>query len=161
MIISYFLNIFPKPILVYQFTFFSFTSFFLVQNNIESCGLTRFSKNRINNFAIFIFQNELKDVEEKFRKAMVANASMDNEKSALTYQVELLKDQLEECEEQSALVTKELREKSRDYELLKRSHQETQRAVQLLQVFMQNCIKKKKKKLFKSILKVGDLEKKS
>ena len=74
-------------------------------------------------------------MEEKFRKAMVANASMDNEKSALTYQVELLKDQLEECEEQSALVTKELREKSRDYELLKRSHQETQRAVQLLQVF--------------------------
>ena len=102
-------------------------------------------------------------MEEKFRKAMVANASMDNEKSALTYQVELLKDQLEECEEQSALVTKELREKSRDYELLKRSHQETQRAVQLLQVFMQNCIKKKKKKkkLFKRILKVGDLKKKS
>ena len=65
---------------------------------------------------------------------MVANASLDNEKSALTYQVELLKDQLEECEEQSALVSKELREKSRDYELLKRSHQETQRAVQLLQV---------------------------
>lgn len=79
-------------------------------------------------------KNELKDVEEKFRKAMVANASMDNEKSALTYQVELLKDQLEECEEQSALVNKELREKSRDYELLKRSHQETQRAVQLLQM---------------------------
>ena len=46
------------------------------------------------------FQNELKDVEEKFRKAMVANASMDNEKSALTYQVELLKDQLEEFEKQ-------------------------------------------------------------
>ena len=65
---------------------------------------------------------------------MVANAGLDNEKSALTYQVELLKDQLEECEEQSALVTKELREKSRDFELLKRSHAETQRAVQLLQV---------------------------
>ena len=41
--------------------------------------------------SILFFQNELKDVEEKFRKAMVANASMDNEKSALTYQVELLK----------------------------------------------------------------------
>ena len=81
------------------------------------------------------FQNELKDLEEKFRKAMVANAGLDNEKSALTYQVELLKDQLEECEEQSALVTKELREKNRDFELLKRSHAETQRAVQLLQVW--------------------------
>ena len=97
-------------------------------------------------------KQELKDMEEKFRKAMVTNASMDNEKSALTFQVELLKDQLEECKEQSALVKKELREKSRDYELLKRSHQEIQRAVQLLQVFMQNCIKKtREKKLVKRI----------
>ena len=86
------------------------------------------------NFSPFFLQNELKDLEEKFRKAMVNNAGLDNEKSALTYQVELLKDQMEECEEQSALVTKELREKSRDFELLKRSHAETQRAVQLLQV---------------------------
>ena len=99
---------------------------------------------------------------------MVANAGLDNEKSALNYQVchlhrivelngllhtlfsnvyhkqgidifintqvELLKDQMEEVEEQASLVTKELREKNRDYELLKRSHAETQRAVQLLQV---------------------------
>merc|ERR1719361_2721485 len=64
---------------------------------------------------------------------MVANAGLDNEKSALNYQVELLKDQMEEVEEQASLVTKELRKKSRDYELLKRSHAETQRAVQLLQ----------------------------
>ena len=115
-----------------------------------------------------IFQNELKELEEKFRKAMVANAGLDNEKSALNYQVrnyknnnlvepnysflnmsvakypsilfylqvELLKDQMEEVEEQASLVTKELREKNRDYELLKRSHAETQRAVQLLQVIL-------------------------
>ena len=37
-------------------------------------------------------------------------------------------------EEASALVSKELREKSREYELLKRSYAESQRAVQLLQV---------------------------
>jgi len=64
---------------------------------------------------------------------MVANASLDNEKASLTYQVELLKDRMEEQEEQSALVAKELREKSHDLELLKRSHAEAQRAVQLLQ----------------------------
>ena len=73
-------------------------------------------------------------MEEKFRKAMVANAGLDNEKAQLTYQVDLLKDQLEETEEQSALVSKELREKSRDFELMKRSYAEAQRAVQLLQV---------------------------
>lgn len=76
---------------------------------------------------------EKKELEEKFRKAMVANAGLDNEKSALVYQVELYKDQLEESEEQSAIVSKELREKNREYSLLKRSHAETQRAVQLLQ----------------------------
>lgn len=72
-------------------------------------------------------------MEEKFRKAMVANAGLDNDKTQLSYQVDALKDQLEEREEQSALVAKELREKSREFELLKRSHAEAQRAVQLLQ----------------------------
>merc|ERR1719507_136088 len=78
-------------------------------------------------------KQELKEMEEKFRKAMVANASLDNEKSQLMFQVDLLKDQVEEVEEQAALVLKELRAKSHDYELLKRDHAESVRAVQLLQ----------------------------
>lgn len=78
-------------------------------------------------------KQEVKDMEEKFRKAMVANASLDNEKSQLMFQVDLLKDQVEEVEEQAALVLKELRAKSHDYELLKRDHAESSRAVQLLQ----------------------------
>ena len=48
-------------------------------------------------------------------------------------QVDLLKDQVEEVEEQAALVLKELRAKSHDHELLKRDHAESVRAVQLLQ----------------------------
>ena len=32
-------------------------------------------------------KQEVKDMEEKFRKAMVANASLDNEKSQLMFQV--------------------------------------------------------------------------
>ena len=48
-------------------------------------------------------------------------------------QVDLLKDQVEEGEEQAALVSKELRAKTHDYELLKRDHAESVRAVQLLQ----------------------------
>ena len=51
--------------------------------------------------------------------------------------MELLKDQMEEVEEQASLVNKELRAKNSEYEVLKRSHAETQRAVQLLQVFIQ------------------------
>jgi predicted nuclease with TOPRIM domain len=46
-----------------------------------------------------LLQQELKEVEEKFRKAMIQNAQLDNEKSSLTYQVELLKDRLEDLEE--------------------------------------------------------------
>jgi len=82
-------------------------------------------------------KQELKDLEEKFRKAMVANASLDNEKSQLMFQVDLLKDQVEEGEEQAALVVKELRAKSHDYEILKRDHAESVRAVQLLQQGLQ------------------------
>jgi predicted nuclease with TOPRIM domain len=46
-----------------------------------------------------LLQHELKEVEEKFRKAMIQTAQLDNEKSSLTYQVELLKDRLEDLEE--------------------------------------------------------------
>ena len=48
-------------------------------------------------------------------------------------QVDLLKDQVEEVEEQNSLIMKELRAKTHDYELLKRDHAESQRALQLLQ----------------------------
>jgi len=78
-------------------------------------------------------KQELKELEEKFRKTMVANASLDNEKCQLMFQVDLLKDQVEEGEEQSALVMKELRAKTHEHELLKRDHAESVRAVQLLQ----------------------------
>ena len=35
-------------------------------------------------------KQELKEMEEKFRKAMVANASLDNEKSQLMFQVSFM-----------------------------------------------------------------------
>ena len=53
------------------------------------------------------------------------------------FQIDLLKDQVEEVEEQSSLILKELRAKTHDYELLKRDHAESQRAVQLLQAAME------------------------
>lgn len=41
----------------------------------------------------------LAEVEEKYRKAMVSNAQLDNEKNNLMYQVDTLKDSLMELEE--------------------------------------------------------------
>lgn len=66
------------------------------------------------------FQHELKEVEEKFRKAMIANAQLDNDKAAQTYQLELLKDRLEELEEEHSQVKREHRDKCREHEQLKR-----------------------------------------
>lgn len=44
-------------------------------------------------------QDALAEVEEKYRKAMVSNAQLDNEKNNLMYQVDTLKDSLMELEE--------------------------------------------------------------
>lgn len=54
---------------------------------------------------------------------MIANAQLDNEKSSYAYQVDLLKDKFEELEEASAQLRRELREKNRDFEQLKRVSQ--------------------------------------
>lgn len=44
-------------------------------------------------------QDSLVEAEEKYRKAMVSNAQLDNEKSNLMYQVDTLRDTLMELEE--------------------------------------------------------------
>ncbi|XP_036594456.1 leucine-rich repeat flightless-interacting protein 2 isoform X9 [Trichosurus vulpecula] len=63
---------------------------------------------------------ELKDslaaVEEKYKKAMVSNAQLDNEKNTLIYQVDTLKDALEGQEEQMAEFYRENEEKSKELE---------------------------------------------
>lgn len=56
-------------------------------------------KNTIIVYSV-IFQHELKETEEKFRKAMILNAQLDNDKAALAYQLELLKDRIEELHEE-------------------------------------------------------------
>ncbi|XP_060528025.1 leucine-rich repeat flightless-interacting protein 2 isoform X2 [Cylas formicarius] len=65
-------------------------------------------------------RHELKEVEEKFRKAMIANAQLDNDKAAQTYQLELLKDRLEELEEDQSQLKREHRDKCREHDQLKR-----------------------------------------
>ncbi|KAK5645236.1 hypothetical protein RI129_006536 [Pyrocoelia pectoralis] len=65
-------------------------------------------------------RHELKEIEEKFRKAMIANAQLDNDKASQTYQLELLKDRLEELEEEFSQLRREHRDKCREHDQLKR-----------------------------------------
>ncbi|XP_046439122.1 leucine-rich repeat flightless-interacting protein 2-like isoform X2 [Daphnia pulex] len=65
-------------------------------------------------------RQELKELEEKFRKAMVQNAQSDNEKASLMYQVELFKDKIEDMDEAYALLQKEHKDKHRECEDSKR-----------------------------------------
>lgn len=51
---------------------------------------------------------------------MVTNAQLDNERSSQAYQIDLLKDKLEEMEESYAQLQREYRDKSRAYEATKR-----------------------------------------
>lgn len=58
-------------------------------------------------------QESLTEVEEKYKKAMVSNAQLDNDKGNLIYQVDTLKDVIEEMEEQMAEMKRELDDKSK------------------------------------------------
>ncbi|XP_044070217.1 leucine-rich repeat flightless-interacting protein 2 isoform X3 [Siniperca chuatsi] len=61
-------------------------------------------------------KESLAEVEEKYKKAMVSNAQLDNDKGNLIYQVDTLKDVIEEMEEQMAEMKRELEEKSKELE---------------------------------------------
>ncbi|KAM8852563.1 leucine-rich repeat flightless-interacting protein 2 isoform 4-T4 [Synchiropus picturatus] len=61
-------------------------------------------------------RESLAEVEEKYKKAMVSNAQLDNDKGNLIYQVDTLKDVIEEMEEQMSEMRRELEEKSKELE---------------------------------------------
>ncbi|XP_030626495.1 leucine-rich repeat flightless-interacting protein 2 isoform X2 [Chanos chanos] len=61
-------------------------------------------------------KESLSEVEEKYKKAMVSNAQLDNDKANLIYQVDTLKDVIEEMEEEMAELRRETEEKSKELE---------------------------------------------
>jgi predicted nuclease with TOPRIM domain len=61
----------------------------------------------------WFLQDSLAEVEEKYKKAMVSNAQLDNEKTNFMYQVDTLKDMLLELEEQLAESQRQYEEKNR------------------------------------------------
>ncbi|XP_050418729.2 leucine-rich repeat flightless-interacting protein 2 isoform X2 [Patella vulgata] len=70
------------------------------------------------------YKAELRELEEKFKTAMVTSAQLDNEKQSLVYQVELLKDQFEEHEEGYIELQREYKNKCSEFEMQKRSLKE-------------------------------------
>ncbi|XP_056290903.1 leucine-rich repeat flightless-interacting protein 2 isoform X11 [Pseudoliparis swirei] len=61
-------------------------------------------------------KESLAEVEEKYKKAMVSNAQLDNDKGNLIYQVDTLKDVIEEMEEHTAETRRELEDKAKELE---------------------------------------------
>ncbi|XP_055069154.2 uncharacterized protein lrrfip1b isoform X19 [Misgurnus anguillicaudatus] len=67
-------------------------------------------------------KDSLVEVEEKYRKAMVSNAHLDNEKTNLMYQVDTLRETLMEMEELLCETRRECEEKTRAYEREHHAH---------------------------------------
>ncbi|XP_036966341.1 protein slender lobes isoform X10 [Acanthopagrus latus] len=67
-------------------------------------------------------KDALAEVEEKYRKAMVSNAQLDNEKNNLMYQVDTLKDSLMELEELLSESQRGYEEKVKEFEREKHAH---------------------------------------
>nr|XP_033715356.1 leucine-rich repeat flightless-interacting protein 1 isoform X9 [Tursiops truncatus] len=67
-------------------------------------------------------KDSLAEVEEKYKKAMVSNAQLDNEKTNFMYQVDTLKDMMLELEEQLAESRRQYEEKTKEFEREKHAH---------------------------------------
>ncbi|XP_061782371.1 uncharacterized protein lrrfip1a isoform X4 [Nerophis lumbriciformis] len=67
-------------------------------------------------------KDALTEVEEKYRKAMVSNAQLDNDKNNLMYQVDTLKDSLMELEELLSESRREYQDKVKELEREKHAH---------------------------------------
>lgn len=81
-------------------------------------------------------KDDVKDLDAKYRQAMVSIAQYDNDRQALQYQVECLKDQIEDMNEQEVNLKDELTHKTREYNKLSREHQNTLKEVDQLRVIV-------------------------
>lgn len=72
-------------------------------------------------------------MDDRYRKAMVTNAQLDNERASQSYQIQLLKDKLEELEESKAQLNREHKDKCREFEALKRNNEKLQEEFKLVQ----------------------------
>ncbi|KAB7506386.1 Leucine-rich repeat flightless-interacting protein 2 [Armadillidium nasatum] len=80
---------------------------------------------------------DLQELEEKFRKAMVLNAQLDNEKATLMYEVEFLKDKYTDLEEAHIQLTKEHKKKSSENEQLRKLSNKLKEEVRMVRRVLQ------------------------
>lgn len=64
---------------------------------------------------------------------MIANAQLDNERSSQSYQIQLLKDKLEEMEETHSQLHREHKDKCREHDSLKRNNDKLTEELKLVQ----------------------------
>lgn len=64
---------------------------------------------------------------------MIANAQMDNERASNTYQIQLLKDKVEEVDEMHAQLQREHKDKCREFETMKRINEKLMEDLKLVQ----------------------------
>ncbi|CAF1205039.1 unnamed protein product [Rotaria sordida] len=80
----------------------------------------------------------LSELETKYKTAMIANSSMYNEKQALRYQVDTFKDILDEHYETLTQAKRQLKEKTKDFDLQKRTLTDLQREHKQLKEILAN-----------------------
>jgi len=82
-------------------------------------------------------KQKFSELEEKFKKCMITNEQLDNEKSALGYRLDLIQDQSEEQNEKLAESNRLFKEKSREVEKERRRARDAERNVALLRLQLQ------------------------
>ncbi|XP_071508352.1 leucine-rich repeat flightless-interacting protein 2-like [Diadema antillarum] len=84
-------------------------------------------KGGIDSRDLDLLKDAVADLEEKYKKAMMTNAQLDNEKSTMVYEVDYLKDVLADQEERMMELSREARDKHRDLETKKRENLQLKR----------------------------------